>query len=65
MPRHVLQLVKEVVEDLRPRLAKEVAAFWGRLNRRRRSPLQIARNLDWHRTIRANLKNYDRGTAGG
>ncbi len=54
-------LVKQIVEDLRRRLAKDVRqAFWGRINRRRRSPLKVARNLDWHRTIRANLKNYDR-----
>jgi Mg-chelatase subunit ChlD len=55
------RLVKQVVEDLKRRLAKDVRqAFWGRLNRRKRSPLKVARNLDWHRTIRANLKNYDR-----
>jgi Mg-chelatase subunit ChlD len=55
------QLVRQVVEDLRRRLAKDVRqVLWGRLNRRRRSPLKIARNLDWHRTIRANLKHYDR-----
>jgi Mg-chelatase subunit ChlD len=55
------QLVKQIVEDLERRLAKDVRhAFWGRLNRRKRSPLKVARNLDWHRTIRANLKHYDR-----
>jgi Mg-chelatase subunit ChlD len=55
------RLIRQVVEDLKRRLAKDVRqAFWGRLNRRKRSPLKIARNLDWHRTIRANLKNYDR-----
>ena len=54
-------LVKRIVEDLRRRLEKDVRrAFWGRINRQRRSPLKVARNLDWHRTIRANLKNYDR-----
>ncbi len=55
------RLIRQVVEDLERRLAKDVRqALWGRLNRRRRSPLKIARNLDWHRTIRANLKHYDR-----
>lgn len=55
------QLIREVVEDLRRKLAKDVRqAFWGRLNRRKRSPLKIARNLDWRGTIRANLKHYDR-----
>lgn len=55
------RLVRQVVEDLKKRLARDVRqAFWGRINRRKRSPLKIARNLDWHRTIRANLKHYDR-----
>ena len=54
-------LVRQVVEDLRKRLAREVRqVLWGRINRQRRSPLKVARNLDWHRTIRANLKHYDR-----
>ncbi|HEX9369548.1 MAG TPA: VWA domain-containing protein [Roseiflexaceae bacterium] len=55
------QIVRKVVEELRRRLAKEVRpVLWGRLNRLRRSRLKVYRNLDWHRTIRANLKNYDR-----
>jgi Mg-chelatase subunit ChlD len=55
------KLVRDVVEDLRRRLAREVRqVLWGRINRQRRSPLKVARNLDWHRTIRANLKHYDR-----
>jgi len=46
---------------LRRRLAKDVRqALWGRLNKQRRSRLKVLRNLDWRRTIRANLKNYDR-----
>ncbi len=54
-------LVRQVVEELRRRLAREVRqVLWGRLNRQKRSPLKVARNLDWQRTIRANLKNYDR-----
>jgi Mg-chelatase subunit ChlD len=56
-------LVRQVVEELRRRLAHEVRqVLWGRINRQKRSPLKVARNLDWHRTIRANLKNYDRKT---
>ena len=56
-------LVRQVVEELRRRLAREVRqVLWGRINRQKRSPLKVARNLDWHRTIRANLKNYDRKT---
>jgi Mg-chelatase subunit ChlD len=55
------RLVRHIVEELRRKLAREVRqVLWGRLNRQRRSPLKIARNLDWHRTIRRNLKNYDR-----
>ncbi|WP_205678729.1 VWA domain-containing protein [Aquisphaera insulae] len=55
------KLVSQVVEDLKRKLTQEVRpVLWGKLNRQRRSPLKLARNLDWHRTIRANLKNYDR-----
>jgi Mg-chelatase subunit ChlD len=55
------QLVRKVIEELRRRLAKEVRQIlWGRLNRQRRSRLKISRNLDWQRTIRANLKHYDK-----
>ncbi len=54
-------LVRQVVEDLRKRLAREVRqVLWGRVNRHRRSPLKVARNLDWQRTIRSNLRHYDR-----
>jgi Mg-chelatase subunit ChlD len=54
-------LVCQIVEELRRRLARDVRqVLWGRINRQRRSPLKVARNLDWHRTIRANLKHYDR-----
>jgi len=54
-------LVRQVVEDLRKRLAREVRqVLWGRVNRQRRSPLKVARNLDWQRTIRSNLRHYDR-----
>lgn len=54
------QIVKQVVEDLKNRLAKEVrTVLWGRLNRRRRTQIKTANNLDWKRTVRANLKNWD------
>ena len=54
-------IVRQVIDDLRRRLAKDVRqALWGRLNKQRRSRLKVLRNLDWRRTIRANLKNYDR-----
>jgi hypothetical protein len=55
------KIVRHVVEELRRKLAKEVRqALWGRLNKQRRSRLKVLRNLDWRRTIRANLKNYDK-----
>ncbi|MCY2964166.1 MAG: VWA domain-containing protein [Planctomycetota bacterium] len=54
------RIVRQVVEELRRKLAKDVRrALWGRLNKQRRSRLKVLRNLDWQRTIRANLKNYD------
>jgi Mg-chelatase subunit ChlD len=55
------KIVRHVIEELRRKLAKEVRqALWGRLNKQRRSRLKVLRNLDWRRTIRANLKNYDK-----
>lgn len=54
------RIIRDVVEDLRRRLATEVRqALWGRLNRRRRSRFKSASNLDVWRTIRANLRHYD------
>lgn len=54
------RVVKQVVEDLTRKLSKEIRrALWGKLNRRRRTNLKSANNLDFKRTIRANLKNYD------
>ncbi len=54
------RLVKQVVEELARKLSKDIRpVLWGRLNRRRRTHLKTANNLDWRRTIRANLKNYD------
>ncbi len=54
------KIVRSVVEQLRRKLAKDIRrALWGRLNKQRRSRLKMLRNLDWARTIRANLKNYD------
>ena len=39
------------------------SVLWGRLNRRRRTRLKVARNLDVHRTIRDNLKTVDSAAA--
>jgi Mg-chelatase subunit ChlD len=53
------KLVAEVVRRLMEKLAKQVrSAFAGALDRRRRSPLRIARNLDFRRTLKANLRHY-------
>ena len=44
--------MRQVIEDLRRRLAREVRqTLWGRLNKQRRSRLKVLRNLDWRRTI--------------
>ena len=54
-------IIRKVVEELRQKLAKEVRqVLWGRLNRLKRSRLKVFRNLDWKRTIKSNLKNYDK-----
>ncbi|GAB4196288.1 MAG: VWA domain-containing protein [Roseiflexaceae bacterium] len=55
------RLVRRVVEDLRRRLEGEVRrVLWGRLNRFQHSPLRVAQNFDWRRTLRTNLRHYDR-----
>ncbi|MBP1991903.1 VWA domain-containing protein [Paenibacillus eucommiae] len=54
------QLVKAVVDEIVKRLSQELQrAVTGALNRRRHSPLPSFTGLDWNRTIRHNLKNYD------
>jgi len=54
-------LVREVVDEIVKRLASELArAVTGALNRRRHSPLPSLTGIDWGKTIRSNLKHYDR-----
>jgi Mg-chelatase subunit ChlD len=54
------ELVRKVVEKLVEKLSREVRrAFGGTLDRRRRSPLKIARNLDFRRTLAKNLRRWD------
>jgi hypothetical protein len=54
------QIVREVVEELRKKLESSVrTAVLGALRRDRTSPLRVLRNLDYKRTIRANLKGWD------
>ena len=53
-------IVKKVVGDLTERLAKQTKRkLSGRLNRQQPSQLKVLRNLNWKRTVRDNLKNYD------
>jgi hypothetical protein len=55
------QIVREVVDELRKTLETEVrSAVLGALRRDRTSPVKVLRNLDWKRTIRGNLKTWDR-----
>lgn len=54
------QLVRKVVEQLLEQLRSEVqVAFAGVVDRRRRSPLKVARNFDFKATLRRNLRRYD------
>ncbi len=55
------RVVRKVVDELSSTLAREVRqTLWGRANRQRRTRQRSARNLDVQRTIRANLKHFDR-----
>lgn len=52
-------LVRAVVEDIVRRMAPEIEkAVRGALDRSRHQPIQSLPNMDWKRTIQANLKNY-------
>ena len=52
-------VVRRVVEDLERRLASPVRqAVTGALNRATRTRRPKAAEIDWHRTIRANLRHY-------
>jgi hypothetical protein len=55
------EIVREVVEELRKKLESETrTAIYGAVRRHSTSPLKIARNLDYRRTITKNLKTWDR-----
>jgi Mg-chelatase subunit ChlD len=59
------QVVRKVVEELERKLANPMTqAVRGSLSRATRTSRPRANEIDWNRTIRANLKNYmpDRGT---
>jgi hypothetical protein len=54
------EIIRDVVEEIRKRLENDVRqAVVGALRRNRYSPIAVAKNIDWKRTIRRNLKNYD------
>ena len=54
-------IVREVVDDLRQQLEAEVrTSLLGAARRDHDSPLKLARNLDWKRTIEKNLRGWDR-----
>lgn len=54
------ELVRRVVEELQKRLETGFAqAMRGSLDRSQHSPFRSLPNLDWPRTIRRNLKNYN------
>lgn len=54
------EVVRAVVDEIMRRMHGGVEqAVRGALNRSRHSPIRSLPNLDWQRTIRRNLKNYD------
>ncbi len=55
------RIVRHVVEEIKRKLYADVRrALAGRVNRFQHSPMKSAANLDWRKTVRVNLKNYDR-----
>jgi hypothetical protein len=54
------QIIREVVDELRARLEREVrTAVLGAVRRNQTSPLRLARNVDWKKTIGRNLRGWD------
>jgi VWA domain containing CoxE-like protein len=54
-------IIREVVDGLKKQLETEVrTAIYGALRRNAHSPLKLARNIDYVRTIRRNLRTWDR-----
>ena len=55
------QIVKQVAQELTKKMEQELKqSLTGMLNRLSSSPVKSARNLDIQKTIRKNLKHYDR-----
>jgi hypothetical protein len=54
-------LVRRLVDEILAQMESDMRrAVTGALNRRKHSPIPSLPNTDWKRTIRKNLKNYDR-----
>ena len=54
------KIVKQVADDIKKRLGQDIrAAIMGRIDRSSTSRLKSSRNIDFKRTIRKNLSNYD------
>jgi hypothetical protein len=54
------QIVREVVDDVRRKLETDLrTSVLGAVRRATTSPLHVARNIDWKRTIRRNLQGWD------
>ena len=57
------EIVKKVADEITRKLEREVrASFFGQINRNASSPVKSARNLYIKKTIRMNLKNYDKNS---
>lgn len=54
------EIVKKVADDIRKKLESDVKkAIVGRVNKNKSSLIKSSRNIDYKRTIKANLKNFD------
>ena len=54
-------IIREVVEKLKKQLETETrTAIYGATRKDAHSPLKVARNIDWRRTIQKNLRTWDR-----
>ena len=55
------QLVRKLVDEIMKQMDHELRqAVTGALNRKQHSPIPSLPNTDWKKTIRKNLKNYDK-----
>ncbi len=55
------RIARQVADELRQKLENSTrSAITGKLDRSQRSPVRSSRNIDMKKTIRRNLKNYDK-----